>query len=188
MAAVRVPPIPFRAVSTFLFDPAKGMDALRQLEQWGGTAQQRLTPNTAPMPWHRRIVPPAPSRDEDIFDRVEAEARRRPATAAIAEESSPHAWTHLGRRSSRASASADPTAEAPAPTLHPRPVPQGARGNERHRPRAGGAATMADAVPAVRADRLRRAGALLCSRGQLGSLRLFAPVARPASSLSWHSC
>lgn len=66
-----------RDVMTFLFDPAKGMDALRRLEaEWGGTAQERLDRRYAAYAAERgaTVVPP-PRRDEDIFDRVEAEAR-----------------------------------------------------------------------------------------------------------------
>jgi penicillin-binding protein 2 len=66
-----------RDVVTFLFDPAKGLEALRQLEaQWGGTAQERLERRYAAYAAERgAIVTPPPKRDEDIFDRVEAEAR-----------------------------------------------------------------------------------------------------------------
>jgi penicillin-binding protein 2 len=66
-----------RDVMTFLFDPAKGMDALRALEAgWGGTAQQRLERRYAAYAAERgENVSRPPRRDEDIFDRVEAEAR-----------------------------------------------------------------------------------------------------------------
>jgi penicillin-binding protein 2 len=66
-----------RDVMTFMFDPAKGMDALRALEnQWGGTAQQRLDRKYAAFAQAAgETVKPAPTRDEDIFDMVEAEAR-----------------------------------------------------------------------------------------------------------------
>ena len=66
-----------RDVMTFMFDPQKGMDALRALEeQWGGTAQERLTRKyIAYATAAGEAVPPAPSRDEEIFDLVEAEAR-----------------------------------------------------------------------------------------------------------------
>lgn len=62
---------------TFLFDPAKGLEALRALEtQWGGTAQERLERRYAAYAAERgATVAPPPQRDEDIFDRVEAEAR-----------------------------------------------------------------------------------------------------------------
>ena len=53
------------------------MDALRKLEEeWGGTAQERLERKYAAYAAERgaTVVPP-PRRDEDIFDRVEAEAR-----------------------------------------------------------------------------------------------------------------
>jgi penicillin-binding protein 2 len=66
-----------RDVMTFMFDPAKGLEALKALEkQWGGTAQQRLDARYAAYAAARgATVRPPPRRDEDIFDRVEAEAR-----------------------------------------------------------------------------------------------------------------
>jgi penicillin-binding protein 2 len=66
-----------RDVTTFLFDPAKGLEALAALEkQWGGTAQQRLETRYAAYAAERGAeVRRPPRRDEDIFDRVEAEAR-----------------------------------------------------------------------------------------------------------------
>jgi len=66
-----------RDVMTFLFDPAKGLEALRALErQWGGTAQQRLDARYEAYAAERGAnIRRPPRRDEDIFDRVEAEAR-----------------------------------------------------------------------------------------------------------------
>lgn len=66
-----------RDVMTFMFDPAKGLEALTRLEQqWGGTAQQRLEARYAAYAAERgQTVIAPPRRDEDIFDRVEAEAR-----------------------------------------------------------------------------------------------------------------
>ena len=66
-----------RDVMTFMFDPAKGMEALRRLEtQWGGTAQERLDRKYAAYAQAAgQAVSPPPRRDEDIFDMVEAEAR-----------------------------------------------------------------------------------------------------------------
>ena len=66
-----------RDVVTFLFDPAKGLDALRSLErQWGGNAQQRLEKRYAAYAAEQgATVTLPPRRDEDIFERVEAEAR-----------------------------------------------------------------------------------------------------------------
>jgi penicillin-binding protein 2 len=66
-----------RDVMTFLFDPGKGLDALRALETgWGGTAQQRLEARYAAYALERGAsVSRPPRRDEEIFDRVEAEAR-----------------------------------------------------------------------------------------------------------------
>ena len=66
-----------RDVMTFLFDPAKGLDALQALErQWGGTAQQRLEGRYAAYAAERgAAVEAPPRRTEDIIERVEAEAR-----------------------------------------------------------------------------------------------------------------
>ncbi|TRD09906.1 penicillin-binding protein 2 [Erythrobacter insulae] len=66
-----------RDVMTFMFDPQKGLEQLQTLEkQWGGTAQQRLEKRYAAYAAERGAsVTPPPRRDEDIFDRVEAEAR-----------------------------------------------------------------------------------------------------------------
>jgi len=66
-----------RDVMTFLFDPEKGLDALKSLEQsWGGTAQERLDKRYAAYAAERGTdVTLPPRRDEEIFDRVEAEAR-----------------------------------------------------------------------------------------------------------------
>ena len=102
-----------RDVMTFMFDPAKGMEALRPLEeQWGGTAQERLNQKyRAYAAAAGEAVPPVPERDEDIFDQVEAEARvaaRQPE--AIAEEASPsRVDTRSPEEITEASNAADPT-------------------------------------------------------------------------------
>ena len=78
-----------RDVMTFLFDPAKGLEALAALEAgWGGTAQQRLEARYAAYAAERgATVSRPPRRDEEILDRVDAEARRDAAqTDAIADE------------------------------------------------------------------------------------------------------
>ena len=66
-----------RDVMTFLFDPAKGMEALHALEkQWGGNAQERLAAKYAAYAAQAgESVAPVPRREEDIFARVDAEAR-----------------------------------------------------------------------------------------------------------------
>lgn len=66
-----------RDIMTFLFDPAKGMDALRSYEQqWGGTAKERLAQKYARYAAASGAeIPPSPPRAEEIFDRVDAEAR-----------------------------------------------------------------------------------------------------------------
>jgi penicillin-binding protein 2 len=78
-----------RDVMTFLFDPAKGLEALAALEAgWGGTAQQRLEARYAAYAAERGAsVSRPPRREEEILDRVDAEARRAAAqTDAIANE------------------------------------------------------------------------------------------------------
>lgn len=66
-----------RDVMTFLFDPAKAMDALRGFEAgWGGTAQQRLAAKYATYAAAAGIeAAPLPRSEADIFARVDAEAR-----------------------------------------------------------------------------------------------------------------
>jgi penicillin-binding protein 2 len=66
-----------RDVTTFLFDPVKGMEALLGFEkQWGGTAQQRLAARYEAYARERGAsAPRPPRRDQEIFERVEAEAR-----------------------------------------------------------------------------------------------------------------
>jgi penicillin-binding protein 2 len=112
---------------TFLFDPAKGMDALRALEAgWGGTAQQRLERRYAAYAAERgENVSRPPRRDEDIFDRVEAEARvAARQSQAIADEviaprpeanpsGTPNA--DLGGTGAAPAAAPAPAAAAPAP-------------------------------------------------------------------------
>ena len=58
-----------RDVTTFLFDPPKGLEALAALEtQWGGTAQQRLEARYAAYAAERGAeVRHPPRRDEEIF-------------------------------------------------------------------------------------------------------------------------
>ena len=114
-----------RDVMTFLFDPAKGLNALRTLEAgWGGTAQQRLEKRYAAYAAERGAgVSRPPRRDEEIFDRVEAEARiaatqtEAIADAAIAPrpEANPSAVPP--------GAGASPQAATPAQT-QPQPQPQ----------------------------------------------------------------
>ncbi|TMM49842.1 penicillin-binding protein 2 [Qipengyuania marisflavi] len=111
-----------RDVMTFLFDPAKGMEALNALEtQWGGTAQQRLDRKyRAFAAAAGESVKAVPARDEDIFDQVEAEARvavRR--QEAIADE------VVTPRTETSASGSTPPPGAAVAPAPAPTPTPTG---------------------------------------------------------------
>jgi len=75
-----------RDVMTFLFDPAKGLEALHALEQqWGGTAQQRLDADYARFAEAAGIdIPPAPSDPAQIARLVDAEARAAAQPAAVA--------------------------------------------------------------------------------------------------------
>ena len=74
-----------RDVMTFLFDPAKALDALHGFEkQWGGTAQQRLEQSYAAYAAAAGVdLPPAPPPIQ-LAAEVDAEAR-----AAIAEPDTP---------------------------------------------------------------------------------------------------
>ena len=80
-----------RDVMTFLFDPEKGIEALAALEeQWGGTAQQRLTRRYAAFAEDEgadveAALSSMPGDDAEVFARVDAEARvaaLRPAAIA----------------------------------------------------------------------------------------------------------
>lgn len=113
-----------RDVMTFLFDPQKGLEALRALEQqWGGTAQQRLEQRYAAYAAARgSTVKPPPRREEEIFDQVEAEAR---LAARQSEAIATDAIKPRGETSSVAtppSPVATPATEAPA-TPAPSPSP-----------------------------------------------------------------
>jgi len=110
-----------RDVVTFLFDPAKGIQALKALEkQWGGTAQERLERRYAAYAAERgATVAPPPQRDEDIFDRVEAEARiEAEQTQEIGEE------FVVPREDQTASGTPPPDAIAPASPTEPQPGAQ----------------------------------------------------------------
>ncbi|MDG5751337.1 penicillin-binding protein 2 [Qipengyuania sp. XHP0211] len=117
-----------RDVMTFMFDPAKGMEALRPLEeQWGGTAQERLNQKyRAYAAAAGEAVPPVPERDEDIFDQVEAEARvaaRQPE--AIAEEANPsRVDTRSAQEVSEDTNSARPTSPGSTPQATPADDPE----------------------------------------------------------------
>ena len=108
-----------RDVMTFMFDPAKGMEALRALEaQWGGTAKERLERRYAAYAAERgeRVAAP-PRRDEDIFERVEAEAR---TDAERTQDLGNRFVTPRGEDPSAAPAPvAEPASQQPAPTPSP---------------------------------------------------------------------
>ena len=82
-----------RDVMTYLFDPAKGLEALHALEkQWGGTAQQRLDATYAAYAAAAGVdVPPAPADPAAVAREVDAEARAAAAqpTAAATEAVAP---------------------------------------------------------------------------------------------------
>jgi penicillin-binding protein 2 len=75
-----------RDVMTFLFDPAKGLEALHAMEkEWGGTAQQRLDADYARFAGAAGIdVPPAPADPAAVAREVDAEARAAAQPAAVA--------------------------------------------------------------------------------------------------------
>ncbi|MFN4019104.1 MAG: penicillin-binding protein 2 [Erythrobacter sp.] len=110
-----------RDVMTFLFDPAKGMDVLRALEAgWGGTAQQRLEARYAAYAAARgESVSRPPRREEDIFDRVEAEARvaARQSQAIANEVIAPRPEANPS-----AAPNADPGGTGSAPAAAPGPA------------------------------------------------------------------
>ncbi len=98
-----------RDVMTFLFDPQKGLDALRALEQdWGGTAQERLQRRYAEYARAAgESIPASPPADRDIQARVDAEARSQARrTEAFARENP---------RPSRRRENDAPIQSAPAP-------------------------------------------------------------------------
>jgi penicillin-binding protein 2 len=117
-----------RDVMTYLFDPQKGMDALLPLEkQWGGTAQQRLAQQYRTFASAAgESVAPLPARTEDIFDKVEAEARLS-AEAQLALGGQPVTPREDAAPSSVAQhTAAAPAAPAPAAT-GTAPVPPASR-------------------------------------------------------------
>ncbi len=75
-----------RDVTTFLFDPTKGLEALHALEkQWGGTAQERLAADYARHAAAAGVdVPPVPSDPATILRLVDAEARAAAQTPPVA--------------------------------------------------------------------------------------------------------
>jgi penicillin-binding protein 2 len=116
-----------RDVMTFLFDPQKGLDALRALErQWGGTAQQRLEKRYAAFAAARgATVTPPPRREEEIFDQVEAEARTaaRQSEAIATDAIKPHGETSSVTTSPSPAASPTPeTQNTPATIPSPAPL------------------------------------------------------------------
>ena len=72
-----------RDVMTFLFDPAKGMDALHALEaQWGGTASQRMSRKYAAAEQLYDNNAPKPVSEEQVARAVDAVERPAPAPIA----------------------------------------------------------------------------------------------------------
>ncbi|MEA1619641.1 penicillin-binding protein 2 [Erythrobacter sp. T5W1-R] len=124
-----------RDVTTFLFDPAKGMDALLALEkQWGGTAQQRLAARYEAYARERGAdLPRPPRQDRDIFEQVEAEARiAATRSQSIANEvvtprpeANPSAASPPDAASPSGSAAPAAAAPSPAPAPAPGPPPGG---------------------------------------------------------------
>ncbi len=109
-----------RDVMTFLFDPAKGLEALHALEeQWGGTAQERLTRSYARYAAAAGVdVPPVPRDLAAVSREVDAEARAAVQPAAAATEAI------TPRPEPEVPLAAEPAATEPR-TI-PRPNPTGA--------------------------------------------------------------
>jgi penicillin-binding protein 2 len=106
-----------RDVMTFLFDPAKAMDALLGFEkQWGGNAQQRLDKRYAAYAAAAGIdVPQPPIESADLMRRVDAEARAAAAQPeAIAAQAVNPGAEPVG-------AAAAPGGPPPIPTPPPAP-------------------------------------------------------------------
>jgi penicillin-binding protein 2 len=101
-----------RDVMTFLFDPAKGLEALHAMEkQWGGTAQERLAADYARFATASGLdLPPAPADPATIARLVDAEARAAAQPSALATQA-------VAPRPE-----AEPSAAAPAPTAAPHPT------------------------------------------------------------------
>jgi penicillin-binding protein 2 len=116
-----------RDVMTFIFDPQKGLDALRALEQqWGGTAQQRLEQRYAAYAAERgTTVKPAPRREQEVFDQVEAEARlaARQSEAIATDAIAPRGETSSAATTSPATSAPTPADAQAAPTPAPAPTP-----------------------------------------------------------------
>jgi penicillin-binding protein 2 len=107
-----------RDVMTYLFDPAKGLEALHAMEkQWGGTAQQRLAADYARYASAAGLdLPPAPADSATIARLVDAEARAAAQPSAIASQAvSPRP-------------EAEPSAAATPPVPSARPAAGGAAG------------------------------------------------------------
>ncbi len=72
-----------RDVMTFMFDPAKGMEALNALEAgWGGTAMQRMASKYAAAERHYGTSAPKPADDAQVERTVEAIERPSPIPTA----------------------------------------------------------------------------------------------------------
>ena len=122
-----------RGFRTFICDPAKGMEALMALEtQWGGTAQERLIRKYAAYAAAAgETVAPAPTRSEEIFDRVEAEARlagrqsERLGDRVVdpRPEADPRSAPRMPQPAPAASPAADTATPAPASTSTPVAAP-----------------------------------------------------------------
>ncbi|MFM7403545.1 MAG: penicillin-binding protein 2 [Erythrobacter sp.] len=116
-----------RDVVTFLFDPAKGLAALTALESgWGGTAQQRLERRYAAYAAERGATASRPpQRDEEIFDRVEAEARvaARQTDAIAGDVIAPRPEANPSGTPPGGEAQPQPTAPAPEAAASATPAP-----------------------------------------------------------------
>ena len=99
-----------RDVMTFLFDPAKGMEALTALEaQWGGTAMERMAKKYAAAEQLYGTSAPKPADDAAVERAVEAIERPEP--------------TPTTPQTAAASPAPEPVAAVPAPSPPRRPLP-----------------------------------------------------------------
>jgi len=122
-----------RDVMTFLFDPQKGMDALRALEkEWGGTAQERLQRRYAEYARAAgETIPAGPPADREIQARVDAEARLQARRSEAFARENPRptrrpendAPVQSSPRPQAAQPSAEPAASAPPPETATAPAP-----------------------------------------------------------------
>lgn len=118
-----------RDVTTFLFDPKKGLEALHAMEkQWGGTAQQRMDADYARYAAAAGIdVPPAPNDLATIIRQVDAEARVAAEPGTLATQAvTPRPEAELVNIPAAAAAPSPTPTATPARVPSPSPGPTSA--------------------------------------------------------------